>query len=49
MANEIGILNEIGDIGLGFTPLQEKDAKAYEAATQPEAPADTVINEDKAE
>ena len=27
---EIGIINEIGDLGLGFMPLNEQDTKALE-------------------
>jgi hypothetical protein len=46
MAQEIGIINEIGDMGLGFDILEEKDAKALEAAQNPE-PKTTVINENE--
>ena len=48
MSQEIGIINEIGDLGLGFKNLTPSDAKAYEAATQPQTPDNTVVvNEDK--
>ena len=37
--SNIGIINEIGDMGLGFTDLNEKDQKAYKEGTNPK-PAD---------
>lgn len=43
---EIGVINEIGDLGLGFSELNEKDSKAYEEATKNKSDDTTVINED---
>lgn len=47
MAQDIGIINEIGDMGLGFRQLNESDAKKYEAATNKQDEKQTVINEEK--
>lgn len=48
MAQDIGIINEIGDMGLGFRELSESDAKKYEAANQPkDKDSNVVINEEK--
>lgn len=46
MAKEIGIINEIGDIGLGFNPLNDADSKKYAEATKSEQqPKTEVVNE----
>lgn len=29
MAQQIGVITEIGDMGLGFEPLNESDQKSY--------------------
>ena len=48
MAQDIGIINEIGDMGLGFRQLNEADAKKYEAAnTDKQKENQTIINEEK--
>ena len=48
MAQDIGIINEIGDMGLGFRELTEPDAKKYQEATQKqETPNTVVVNEEK--
>ena len=36
MSDKIGVINEIGDIGLGFNLLNEKDQKAYNEASEKE-------------
>ena len=48
MAKEVGILTEQGDLGLGFNPLNEPDAKAYAEATEKKeaAPETVVVNEE---
>lgn len=33
-APEVGVINEQGDLGLGFDLLNEKDSKAYAEATE---------------
>ena len=39
MSNEnVGIINEIGDLGLGFTPITESEKKAIEADKKEEKP-----------
>lgn len=34
MSNNVGIITEQGDLGLGFDPLSEKDQKTYNESTQ---------------
>lgn len=34
--SEVGVLNEIGDMGLGFDPLNDKDQKAYNESVNKE-------------
>lgn len=36
MDNKIGVINEIGDCGLGFDPLSEKDQKVLEEQAKEE-------------
>jgi len=33
---EVGVINEIGDMGLGFDPLNEKDQKVYNESVDKE-------------
>ena len=50
MANDatIGVINEIGDMGLGWAPLPESDNKIVnEANKKQNASETTVINEEK--
>lgn len=49
MANDvsIGVLNEVGDMGLGWRPLSEPDNKIVNEANKKDAPETTVINEEK--
>mgnify|MGYP006873160912 CR=1 FL=1 len=50
MATEMGIINEIGDIGLGFSPITGSDAKVLEASqAKEEAPKTEVVTEENAE
>lgn len=35
--SEIGVINEQGDLGLGFDPLNEKDQKVYNENAQKES------------
>jgi hypothetical protein len=44
--DEIGIITEQGDLGLGFDPLSDNDAKAYDEATS-NTNTSEVITEDK--
>ena len=46
MSKEIGIINEIGDIGLGFNPLNHDDAKSYAEGTN-NTPQQQPINENE--
>lgn len=32
MSDTIGVINEVGDLGLGFTPLSEQDQQAVKDA-----------------
>ena len=34
--NQIGVINEVGDMGLGFHPLSEEDQKILEDAKKKE-------------
>ena len=34
--NQIGVLNEVGDLGLGFHPLSEEDQKILEESKKNE-------------
>lgn len=36
MEPQIGIINEIGDMSLGFDPLNEKDQKIYQESLKAE-------------
>ena len=47
MAQDIGIINEIGDMGLGFRQLNESDSKKLEAANDKQKENQTIINEEK--
>lgn len=35
MDNKIGVINEIGDMGLGFDELSDKDQKVYNEEFKP--------------
>lgn len=46
----IGVITEQGDLGLGFDPLNNKDQKSYDEATNPNKDTQKntqVINESK--
>ena len=47
MANDvsIGIINEIGDMGLGFRELDPKDNKIVNEANKNQSSETTIINE----
>lgn len=36
MSDKIGVINEIGDMGIGFDLLNEKDQKTYDDAVNHE-------------
>ena len=42
----VGIINEIGDMGLGFRELDPKDNKIVNEANKNQTPQTTVINEE---
>ena len=44
--DEIGIITEQGDLGLGFDPLSDNDAKVYNEATN-NTDTSEVITEDE--
>ena len=35
---KVGLINEIGDLGLGFTPITENEKKTIEADKKEETP-----------
>ena len=46
-SEQIGIINEIGDLGLGFNYLTNKDQKAYDGSASSKSDNTEVINEKK--
>lgn len=36
---QIGVINEVGDLGLGFTPLSEEDQQAVKESAENEKPS----------
>jgi hypothetical protein len=36
---QIGVINEVGDLGLGFTPLSEEDQQSVKESAENEKPS----------